>query len=324
MRAEAPRQALWIAWRLHRFEFTAAALASILLGTAILFVAWQIWSLAASPECQQLFIQGATSEDVSRCSQLIEYTQAQQSYVNTAFAALSLTPLVGGVLLGAPLISREIEQRTAEFAWSLSPSRSRWLWMRAIPPAALLTVLLLMLGQAGELLERVRLPILDPAASFLDYGSRGPLLAVRGLAIFAVALGVGAALGRVLPALIISAALSSVVLVGIPSLALNLEPRIVVSPQDAQRTLGFLAAVPAWRTREGTILSDAEARSMSPAPGDPRETILWLAREFEAVMLIVPGEKMPEVALKEAIGQAALGALSVGAVVLLVRTRRPY
>ena len=36
-------------------------------------------------------------------------------------------PLVAGLLAGGPIVARELESGTARLAWSLGPSRLRWL-----------------------------------------------------------------------------------------------------------------------------------------------------------------------------------------------------
>jgi hypothetical protein len=121
-----------------------------------------------------------------------------------------VAPFAAGIFLGAPLLSREIEQRTAPMAWSLSPSRPRWLAWRSVPLLGLLLVALLVLGQAsGYLLETAE----EGELGFRQYGMFGPILAARGLAVFGVGLLVGLVLGRVLPALLVTA-LATVAIVG--------------------------------------------------------------------------------------------------------------
>ncbi|GAA0433801.1 hypothetical protein Acor_08060 [Acrocarpospora corrugata] len=41
-------------------------------------------------------------------------------------------PLVFGVFLGAPVVSREFERGTHQFAWTQSFSRSQWFWWQAV------------------------------------------------------------------------------------------------------------------------------------------------------------------------------------------------
>ena len=47
--------------------------------------------------------------------------------------ALTVAPGVLGIILGVPIVARELEMRTTALAWSLTPSRSRWLLARFLP-----------------------------------------------------------------------------------------------------------------------------------------------------------------------------------------------
>jgi hypothetical protein len=81
----------------------------------------------------------------------------------------------------------------------------RWLVRTAVPLALILTVLLSILSLAASFLGTARIAGADPAATFGDYGLRGPLIVLRGLLAFSIAVLAGALLGRVLPGLIVAA-----------------------------------------------------------------------------------------------------------------------
>jgi hypothetical protein len=107
--------------------------------------------------------------------------------------------------------SREVERGTAAFAWSIAPSRRRWLGV-ALP--AFLAVLD----------EHRRRPALDRLELVRDHrwtartlhhvGLRGVAIPAYAVAAFGIALAVGARLGRVLPALLAAGALSIASVVG--------------------------------------------------------------------------------------------------------------
>jgi hypothetical protein len=100
-------------------------------------------------------------------------------------------------------------------------------------------------------------PWLPPEGTFDNYALRGPLVAVRGLAAFAIALFAGAWLGRILPGLIAAAAMCAAVV-----LALTLLwpfgqprelPRVPATPENGAVAQPGLA-VP------GERLGEVEAR----------------------------------------------------------------
>src|SRR5712664_4117941 len=94
---------IWLTWRQHRVETIAG---SIMLLLAIGFL------LASIPQG------GMPTSQVS---------QQQEGFVTIVTFLFSLFPLLVGMFLGAPLISREIEQGTHRFIWAQSITRKSWL-----------------------------------------------------------------------------------------------------------------------------------------------------------------------------------------------------
>jgi hypothetical protein len=187
-------------WRQQRWELLILIGGALLLAVALLAVAWQTGitndALAACVRDQA----GATLS--AECRLTVERGNLLTALGAILPQAATVAPFVVGLLLGAPLVSREIENRTAHIAWSLSPSRRRWLVGRAVPLALLVGLSLLALGQASQVLEATNYP---DGRGFMDYGSHGPLIAARGLAIFGLGILVGLAAGRVLPAILLTA-----------------------------------------------------------------------------------------------------------------------
>jgi hypothetical protein len=106
-----------------------------------------------------------------------------------------------GALVGAPLVAREIEQRTQLAAWTQSVSRQRWYATKTAAIAAGLAVAGLATGFANDWLQH-------PLAQGGLTGSRWPWfvsinLALAGEAVlaFALAVALGAWLRRTLPAI---------------------------------------------------------------------------------------------------------------------------
>jgi hypothetical protein len=122
-----------------------------------------------------------------------------------------MVPLFFGVVLGAPLVAREIENGTAPLSWALAGSRRRWLAWRLAAMIVLLVPLMILLGLASDFLDAAANPGMNPWASFTDYAGRGAILVFWGLAAFAGTVALSSMLGRTMPALIIAAIVCLVV-----------------------------------------------------------------------------------------------------------------
>jgi hypothetical protein len=159
------------------------------------------------PDCFGL---SSTATPVCQFAQQ-EFAGWDQTAEVILWIALAL-PVLVGVVLGAPVVAREVEDRVGQVTWALALSRSRWLLARFAPIVLAAALLLGVAGVAGEYLTAARLGGEDPG--FLRHDQRGVLVLARGMAVLAVSLAIGAWIGRTLPALLAAAALSTIVIVG--------------------------------------------------------------------------------------------------------------
>ena len=104
-------------------------------------------------------------------------------------------PLVFGIVLGAPLVAREVENGTAAVSWSLAGSRRRWLVGRMAAMLLLIVPLLVAVGIASDVLEGAMNRI-DAWSSFLEYQGRGLPLVFWGIAAFAGTVALSSLTGR--------------------------------------------------------------------------------------------------------------------------------
>lgn len=198
---------LRLLWRMHRWEGTFFIGGVLLLSAALAILAWQI---GASRDTMLACYEQSFETLSAECRSAIEWGNMLGGAVGILVAVTTVAPFAAGVFLGAPLLSREIEHRTAPMAWSLSPSRRGWLVWRTAPLLVALLIVLLVLGQASAfVLDTTE----DAELGFRHFGMFGPVLAARGLAIFGVGVLVGLVVGRVLPALLVTA-LATVAIVG--------------------------------------------------------------------------------------------------------------
>lgn len=193
------RTFLRLAWRLQRWEVAVLIGGSLLLAAAAAFVAWQTSVTEAALE--MCYADAAGGPISASCRSLIDSGNLWTSLGPMLVGATTVVPFVVGILLGAPLVSRELEKRTASIAWSLSLSRTRWLVIRGAPILVAITTALLLLGQASEALIRATPP---GELGFGYFAMHGPLIAARGIAVFCIGVLVGLMMGRVLPAILVT------------------------------------------------------------------------------------------------------------------------
>lgn len=303
---------------MHRWEGTFFIGGTLLLSAAMAIVAWQ---LEASRDVVVACYEQPVEALSAACRSAIEWGNTLAGAIGILGAVATVAPFAAGIFLGAPLLSREIEHRTAPIAWSLSPSRRSWLAWRTIPLLVLLLVALLVLGQASAfLLETAE----EGELGFRQFGMFGPILAARGLAVFGVGSLVGLALGRVLPALLVTA-LATVAIVAGMSIGRDLLMREEAAwvPMGDQAEVVHMVFDSGFRSdATGDVITWDEAYNQYPDSFDqmtgegepPGMTSVWKVVPPEAFGLYVARE----------IGVLVLAFAIVGiATVALVQRRRP-
>ncbi len=113
---------IWVTWRQHRLE---ALIAGILLTIVVVFLLVTGASMISMYQSSGL---ASCSPDQAVCGHL-EGTFINHFNVSVNFITvmLSTLPLLVGMFIGAPLVARELEQRTHRLVWTQSISRARWL-----------------------------------------------------------------------------------------------------------------------------------------------------------------------------------------------------
>lgn len=134
------------------------------------------------------------------CDELMHTFWGYHSGAGHPRVRLALLAPVVGLLLGVPLVAREIELRTTELAWSLALRRSRWLLARLLPMLVLALIGFVVLGWLSEHLFGA-MEVGRARPDLTEVASQGPTFVARGL----MALGIGLLAGRTLPALVVGA-----------------------------------------------------------------------------------------------------------------------
>ncbi len=117
---------IWVAWRQHRGEclLTAAALAAL----AVFLL---LTGLALAQDAQQMGVTGCMAQSAADCGNLALSFATQSQGFNEIAGFFPLLPLLPGLLIGAPLVAREVRQRTYVLVWTQSITRARWLSVKA-------------------------------------------------------------------------------------------------------------------------------------------------------------------------------------------------
>jgi hypothetical protein len=256
---------------------------------------------------------------------MLAYGEALNTVGNPAGIATLVAPIVVALVLGIAVLAREIEQQTTNFAWSIAPSRAAWLRDRMIPILLVVLALGLAGGWLGDLLQGLRTRSVDPWQNFEGLGLRGPAIAAAGLLVFGIAGLVGAAVGRQLPALLISGALIGFGVYGAATVSdAWVQGDAEVGTYD-QTSIGDKILDELIRTPEGEFISWDEAYRRYGSEldnisydGTDNGTGLRVATRY------VPGERYPAAVARLSGLLGGGGLAAIGLTFFVVNRRRPY
>ena len=269
---------------------------------------------------------------------LTEYYDAENwasNLTNLAWVA----PFGMGVILGAPLVAREIDGGTAQLAWSLSRSRVGWLIRRIAFVTLFGLALLAILAFASELLTAAIFPDRTLDEDFMWFGRRGVPIVARGVGAILLGVLVGAVIGRVLPAVLVSILVIGLAFTGV-SLALDqvnrseatLQP-MYAGPEEPQvYDMAALDVAFGIERTDGTFVTYTEAyeRGFSPSYTDERGLVFESEEAMRAdepfgrdARLVIAGEKYPLLVLRDSIAAIVVGVAALALSAAVVVRRRP-
>ncbi|MBY8875910.1 ABC transporter permease [Micromonospora sp. PLK6-60] len=188
------RGLLWLTWRQHRWALIGTlVLAVILVGwmTYLSVVLTDLWHQCHQTYCPESSPQGLR---LGGSSPLVLTMGALSRLVQ-------YMPLLIGVFVGVPLLTREHEQRTLLLAWSQDVSPQRWLWTKLGILGLFVAVVTTAVAAVSDHLERMQ--TLVAPGNLFEYGpflNTGMLPVVISICWFAVGVALGAAMRRTLPA----------------------------------------------------------------------------------------------------------------------------
>ncbi|MGW1165360.1 ABC transporter permease [Streptomyces sp. NPDC002550] len=146
-----------------------------------------------------------------------------KDYYNYATFALDALPFLLAAWAGAALTGRELETGTARLSWTQGISPARWLTVRLVLPAALVTAatwLLVWLHHRAWAAAQGRIDTAPRWYDLVTFHANGPTIAALALAGLAAGTLAGLLLRRTLPALVLGALVTT----GVAVLAQQLMP----------------------------------------------------------------------------------------------------
>lgn len=307
-----------ITLRLHRFEIVAFALLTALGVIATIIVAARLDAVGYGAHCTEAMRVGAMPVD---CEFKMNEFYGIVSEAGIVSSLSLIVPFVGALLLGVAVVGREIERGTTRLAWALAPSRQRWYVHRLVPVLLFIAGATFVLGIAADRLLTSTEPGLDPANAFAQFGFRGVVLAARAVFVLALAVLVGAVMGRALPALIVGGILAIVGIAGGTQVHQEILKAEAVVIENGRA--GDLYIDQLFRLPDGRYVGWDEIEQYDPPPTDQEMVDGAEWPTMPQVTFGVPGSRYREVEVREvgALAGGSLVALLITAVV--IQRRRP-
>jgi len=311
------RTTIRLTLRQHRFVLVVfLVLAAVACAAALVGPAGMRWLERAFAEpCSVLEVY---STDCLRLAIVFSVFQALTSFGGGAPIFIGVA---GGVLLGVPLVSDELERGTAYMPWTMAPSRSGWLLRRIAIVGSVLLVVGLAMAVATDTVFQATSPLTPIGASLNAIDSRGWLVPARMLVAFMAGVAAGAFVGRSLPSLITGGALALALILSVQAYtqaSLYAEPPVLLGEySNGEFSDGDFQVDSRQRDPDGRIWTYQE---LYDTYGDAQpDTSAWTQLSYG-----VPGTRSPEfVGRAVAIHGVELVLLLVGSVVIVER-RRPY
>ncbi len=303
-----------LAWRLERAQLMFVLVVCGGMSTAALWLALDMRSHLVG--C-------GTPSAAEACQFIYPFQESHGNAVLLLQMMFGLVPYGLGLVLGVPLVSREVEHRTALMAWPLAGSRLRWLAWRATPTLAVCIVLAALLAFAAEQMGQAYLPKTD--LGFLQFDARGVPLVMRAFAALVLGVLVGALFGRLLPALLVGIGLSVALSIGFASVRDRWLPPeeipVELTPFEGGNPMTTEVL---YRLPDGSIIGNEEGEALIEAA--------YEANSFEEpdpatvpqpVFYGIGADRYADVVLRESAALGAVATVLGGAAALIVRRRRP-
>lgn len=334
-----------ITLRLHRFELVVAVIATVLVAAWALAIVIRLDELAVPSDCLA-FLATDWTEAPATCQPLLQRYIADlydggplgplfaQSVFNLdpvipegapVWPLMTFLPFAVGLLVGVPLVGRELDEGTAQTAWSLEGSRVRWLAGRIWPVALVVGLAMGLTAVATGLLAQRELVTTSLALPIL--GFHGLPVMARLIAGFGIGLVTGAIVPRALPALLVGAVLCLALTTAV-SWAFDAWLDAQPSGPRVEGEARDWTFDGEWRriTPDGSLITEDEAHRLVPDDlGGLGSTQEWLEeRGYELVPMGIPeSDAVAGWSPLDLLLYAGVGVGAVAAAFVVVDRRRP-
>ncbi len=193
---------IWLTWRQHRIEATIVLCALAVLAALLIVI-----GIDMRNAYQQLGIANCLSkiQTSPNCGDALDAFRNQFGPWQAFVGWLNLIPALLGILIGAPLVARELEHGTQRLVWTQSVTRWHWL---AVKLLLVLGGCLVVAGALTVLLAWWRQPWDTLSGRFGEaaFDFEGPVMGAYVLFALALAIAAGALLRRAIPAMVVTLA----------------------------------------------------------------------------------------------------------------------
>jgi hypothetical protein len=331
-----------LTFRMHRFEVLTTAALAVLTTVSAAVVYTHVTAANPPDQCWienwgGMFTGEAAVPEVQEtpgCRALVNAfwpVASEASFVASPIGVL--LPFVVGLLLGVPIVGRELELRTAALSWSLTGDRVRWLLARFLPVLGLALIALVVAALAVAEMARAAHPwnYMGPGRipNLTELGSEGSTLVGRGIMALGIALLAGALIGRTLPAFAAAAIACFVLLFGGAPLLQGAITHQVAEWQEMDElggppSLAFLES--GFLDRNGRFLTNEEGyRLIEDACGARAcdDLIEGQGAGLTQVTRVAPIESYPIFEAAETAATTAIGTVAMLLTFPVVSRRRP-
>jgi hypothetical protein len=260
---------IWLAWRQHRAD------AMVVAGGLAVAVIGLVWlEISMSGAINQLGLARCTDMQTHACLQLANTFENWFPAVRPVLLFFVAIPLLLGMFVGAPLVAREVEQRTHWLVWAQSVGRGRWLLVQVAGVLLLGVVAMTALTLAVNWAVAPLLQVFIQARQTNQLDQ--PWFDVIGIVpvaytVFALALGIstGALLPRTLPAMLMVLGIFLVMRLSVASFRADYQPPITVhqtvtsNENLAEANTRLTARDPAGAWVTGSWITDRNSRIVS-------------------------------------------------------------
>jgi hypothetical protein len=319
-----------------RLSYRQQRLEILLLGAAVLVTSGlMVWWATELDGIARAFPDCDFFDPNLACAAAGQHFSATFSTAEMVIRNTWLAGFAVGLILGVPIVAREIDHGTAQMAWTISRSRLRWLIGRVAFAALVAIALTALLAITTEVLATAMLRDVDLSRDFNLHGNRGPLIVGRAVLGLGAGVLVGALLGRQLPALL----LGVFVVGGLYGASAALLPLWYRGEAEVASMNEYLGG-PLW-LESGIELTSGERITWGEFYGDGAAAVepymtedgTYYASQADAetgrnpigrdYILIIPGARYDEIVLRETVVFAAAGLVLIGAAAAVTSRRRP-